>query len=241
MLEILHSPLLPTSPLLPSLLYGKLAPLLDNYALAKKVDATILKQAKLMPHAISNGKKEQNEKEGGIAGEDDSSTSSEYRSLLASKPISSQLIHDLRASMLHEYALNSEQISVLDQVIGWFYQEHDQDAEMLNHAPHHATSQSTEGSDHAQMPNNEEEVDLTVSTPEGQQSASAPTSPPTAPTSPPVLLVHGTFGSGKSYLLVRIVIFLSRLLDIVDKDKQIKIMIAALTNVAGQARHQVYV
>ena len=50
---------------------------------------------------------------------------------------------------------------------------------------------------------------------------------------PPVVLVHGTFGSGKSFLLVAIIVFLCKLLSQFDASNSIRIMVAAQTNVAG--------
>ena len=46
-----------------------------------------------------------------------------------------------------------------------------------------------------------------------------------------VVLVHGAFGCGKSYLLVAIIRFIATLLDQVD-DTDTKIVVCALTNVA---------
>ncbi|CDW90096.1 UNKNOWN [Stylonychia lemnae] len=46
-----------------------------------------------------------------------------------------------------------------------------------------------------------------------------------------VILVHGAFGCGKSYLLVAIIRFICTLLDIIG-DKEIKILVCALTNIA---------
>ena len=46
-----------------------------------------------------------------------------------------------------------------------------------------------------------------------------------------IILVHGAFGCGKSYLLVSIIRFICHLLDQVD-DKETKILVCALTNVA---------
>ena len=46
-----------------------------------------------------------------------------------------------------------------------------------------------------------------------------------------VVLVHGAFGCGKSYLLVAIIRFISTLLDQVE-DTDTKIVVCALTNVA---------
>jgi hypothetical protein len=57
--------------------------------------------------------------------------------------------------------------------------------------------------------------------------------------SPPVLnifpyrQVHGTFGSGKSVLIVAIIVFLHRVLSLIDPDNTVKILVSALTNVAG--------
>eukprot|EP00462_Mataza_sp_D1_P027798 CAMPEP_0175178676 /NCGR_PEP_ID=MMETSP0087-20121206/35100_1 /TAXON_ID=136419 /ORGANISM="Unknown Unknown, Strain D1" /LENGTH=200 /DNA_ID=CAMNT_0016470843 /DNA_START=41 /DNA_END=639 /DNA_ORIENTATION=- len=48
----------------------------------------------------------------------------------------------------------------------------------------------------------------------------------------PVVLVHGTFGSGKSFLLGALIIFLCRVLDKVDKKGSVRILVAAQTNVA---------
>jgi hypothetical protein len=49
---------------------------------------------------------------------------------------------------------------------------------------------------------------------------------------PPVNLVHGTFGAGKSYLLVAVIIFLVRVLDAIDPKKTVRLLLAANTNVA---------
>ena len=65
----------------------------------------------------------------------------------------------------------------------------------------------------------------------GAASASVGVQPPT---SSPIQLVHGCFGSGKSYLLIVLITFLVRLLDIADPQCKIKILVAGLTNVAGQ-------
>ena len=46
-----------------------------------------------------------------------------------------------------------------------------------------------------------------------------------------VVLVHGAFGCGKSYLLVAIIRFIATLLDQVE-DTDTKIVVCALTNVA---------
>ena len=46
-----------------------------------------------------------------------------------------------------------------------------------------------------------------------------------------VVLVHGAFGCGKSYLLVSIIRFISTLLD-QEKETDTKILVCALTNVA---------
>ena len=46
-----------------------------------------------------------------------------------------------------------------------------------------------------------------------------------------VILVHGAFGCGKSYLLVAIIMFISTLLDQAGEDDT-KILVCALTNVA---------
>lgn len=50
---------------------------------------------------------------------------------------------------------------------------------------------------------------------------------------PPVTLVHGTFGSGKSYLLVVLILFLVRVLQRHDPDNRVRVLVAAQTNVAG--------
>lgn len=46
-----------------------------------------------------------------------------------------------------------------------------------------------------------------------------------------ILLIHGIFGSGKSFLLVVLIVFISELLDFV-KDKETRILISSVTNVA---------
>ena len=53
------------------------------------------------------------------------------------------------------------------------------------------------------------------------------------PNASPIALVHGVFGSGKSYLLVVLIIFISRLLDESHND-DIRILVAACTNTAGK-------
>lgn len=52
-----------------------------------------------------------------------------------------------------------------------------------------------------------------------------------APTTPPILLVHGVFGSGKSYLLVTLILFLVQVFQTV-KNPLGKILICSATNVA---------
>ena len=77
----------------------------------------------------------------------------------------------------------------------------------------------------------------------------------------PIVLVHGTFGrysrylflltilhvtvliylidSGKSYLLVVVVLFLCEILETIDPQVSIRILIAANTNVAGKSRNTI--
>lgn len=49
--------------------------------------------------------------------------------------------------------------------------------------------------------------------------------------SSPIALVHGVFGSGKSFMLVILIMFLSAVLDEAG-DSDIRIMVASVTNVA---------
>ena len=48
----------------------------------------------------------------------------------------------------------------------------------------------------------------------------------------PITLVHGVFGSGKSHMLVAIIVFLHTVLEKVDPERKIRILISAQTNVA---------
>jgi hypothetical protein len=53
-----------------------------------------------------------------------------------------------------------------------------------------------------------------------------------APESCAATLVHGTFGAGKSFLLVAVIVFLCRVLSEVDPEQKVRILVAAQTNVA---------
>jgi chromosomal replication initiation ATPase DnaA len=57
------------------------------------------------------------------------------------------------------------------------------------------------------------------------------THPERTPPESNVILVHGAFGCGKSYLLVAIIRFICTLLDHLG-DTKIKILVSALTNIA---------
>ncbi len=57
----------------------------------------------------------------------------------------------------------------------------------------------------------------------------------------PITLVHGVFGSGKSYLLSVAIIFLFRLKSLQDLNphsRPLKILVSSLTNVAGKTKKQ---
>jgi hypothetical protein len=54
---------------------------------------------------------------------------------------------------------------------------------------------------------------------------------PTNIPSIPITLVHGVFGSGKSHLIVVLIIFLCEMLDL-DKNSEVKILICSATNTA---------
>lgn len=47
-----------------------------------------------------------------------------------------------------------------------------------------------------------------------------------------LILIHGAFGCGKTFLIVGLIIFVSELLEECS-DKKVKILVSGLTNIAG--------
>jgi len=58
--------------------------------------------------------------------------------------------------------------------------------------------------------------------------------PTTSTIESPFVLVHGAFGSGKSYLLVALIVLFDQILKVVDPGGTVRILVAGQTNVAGK-------
>ena len=100
-----------------------------------------------------------------------------FPSLIDRLRIPPDLIDTIRSSIIEEFHLNDDQITVLDRCVQWL-------------------------------------------------------SPPSLTPPSPVVLVHGAFGSGKSILLVALLVFFHRLLQPLDPHNRVRILLASLTNVA---------
>ena len=100
-----------------------------------------------------------------------------FAALVARLRLAPELIACARDSVVEEFRLNADQVSVLDRCIQWL-----------------------------------------------EPSSKTPPSP--------VVLVHGAFGAGKSILLVALLVFFHKLLQPLDPHCRVRVLVAALTNVA---------
>jgi hypothetical protein len=165
--------------------------------------------------------------------------------LLAATPITRAVVDSIKADVLATCALNADQRKVLESVAAWFWTQTEKSEEELQEEREQAQASATHADADAKTtsfrihPPTACPIQLVHgcfgsgegATPSTRQARRGLRS----------FSVHSPSGcsmcvclvSGKSYLLVVLIVFLTRVFDIVDKEKKIKIMIASLTNVAG--------
>ncbi len=134
-----------------------------------------------------------------------------------------KFVRDTQQSIVRQFGLNSDQQRVLERCVSWIDDPRPNAPSM--HGEHSdGRDQTTDDSEDESSEKHDQKT--------GASNLQASSAIGSDYEPSPITLVHGTFGSGKSHLLVVIILFWCRVLDVLDPTCNIKILVAAQTNVA---------
>ena len=138
-----------------------------------------------------------------------------------------ELVEAIRQATCMRFRLNSDQEFVLNEVTKWFVPKHDEPSQHSKGPRDSLTESQKENNDDFDIIGMED----AISDDERDTKAIKALEMAKKQSDANIVLVHGAFGCGKSYLLVSIIRFISTLLDQIEETDS-KILVCALTNVA---------
>lgn len=131
------------------------------------------------------------------------------------KPLDPEMVERTRAEICSAFKLNIDQEIVLNEVSKWFLPKSEANAN--NKQDDKADDSIIEGLSDIEDSQDEEKVKVDINEIQHHNTN--------------IILVHGAFGCGKSYLLVSLIRFICHLLE-QEGETETKILVCALTNVA---------